>query len=67
MNTCVVHNDHRIRARERVHDIQKSVDKTIELLGCIWMIFHSEVQDAIKGKCGKDGVPLRPLEQKMQR
>ena len=56
MNAGVVHDDDRVRSGERVHHIQKSIDKTVKLLGSVWMVFCRKVQDPIEGKSGKNGI-----------
>lgn len=66
MNACIVHDDNRIWQRERVHDVQKSVDETIEFPGCKWMVFNGEVQDSVERKCGKYGIARRPSEQGLE-
>jgi hypothetical protein len=57
MDACVIHDDDRIWPGEQVHDIQKSVNKTVELPGCVRVVFHRKVQNPVKGESRKDRVP----------
>jgi hypothetical protein len=58
MDTCVVHDNHRVRAREFVHVVKKSVDKTVELFCSIRVIFDGKVEDPIEGECRKNRVTV---------
>lgn len=58
MDTGIVHNDDQVGAGELVHVVKETINKTIELLTCIWVVFNGEVEDTIEREGGKNRVTV---------
>lgn len=61
MDTCIVHNDDRVWARELIHVVEKTINKTVKLFRSVRVVFNNEVKDPIERKGGKNRVSVNPI------
>ena len=54
----VVHDNYWVGVGELIHVVKESVDKTVEFLRSVWVVFNSKVENPIMGESRKNRVSV---------